>query len=135
MRHLGFLFLALIMATTLVAEEKVRLTYEGFPYKRTNCEYPSYEVGSTIMLSKVRPENGEGQVVVGWTYKGDTYKPGATFVMPNEDVVLAPVWGDPSEGLETIVNRQSSCRKVLKDGQLIIVRDGVEYNIMGGRVR
>ena len=34
-------------------------------------------------------------------------------------------------GMDEIVNRQSSNRKLLKDGQLCIIRDGVQYNALG----
>lgn len=43
-----------------------------------------------------------------------------------------------SEGttaVEQIVNRQSSTRKLIKDGQLLIVRDGERFNLLGTRVQ
>ena len=37
-------------------------------------------------------------------------------------------------GIESIQPSAVSIQKVLRDGRLIIVRDGVEYTILGGRV-
>lgn len=42
---------------------------------------------------------------------------------------------DQATGMDEIVNRQSSNSKCIKDGQLIIIRDGVEYNAQGARIR
>lgn len=42
---------------------------------------------------------------------------------------------DQATGMDEIINRQSSNRKCIKDGQLIIIREGVEYNAQGARIR
>lgn len=114
------------------SKPKVKLSYQGFPYKRTSCEYPAYRAGSHITLPTARPKNAEGLVVVGWSYNNETYQPGGTFIMPEVDVELVPVWGE--EGIESVQSSAVSIQKVLRDGRLIIVRDGVEYTILGGRV-
>lgn len=114
---------------------KMRLSYQGFPYKRTTCEYPSYYAGATVMLAKGQPKNAEGKVVVGWLYEGATYAPGAKFTMPEKDVELVPVWGEPKEGTESVLPSENSVRKILRDGQLIIIRDGAEFNVMGGKIK
>lgn len=116
------------------AAPKMRLSYQGFPYKRTNCEYPSYSVGSTVTLAVCPLKNEAGEVVIGWKYNDQTYEPGKTFTMPNEDVELIPVWGE-KQGIEGIQSTEYRVQKILRDGQLIIVRDGIEYNLMGGRVK
>ena len=41
----------------------------------------------------------------------------------------------PSEGFDQIVNRQSSNRKFIKDGQLYIERNGKIYNALGAEIR
>jgi hypothetical protein len=63
-------------------------------------------------------------------------------VVPDESVSVyksAPVWqefnivaksGVPA-ALDNIPAENSATRKLLRDGQLIILRDGVEYNVMG----
>ena len=38
---------------------------------------------------------------------------------------------EQTEGVEEIVNRQSSNRKYIKDGQLVIIREEKEYSILG----
>ena len=114
------------------SQPKYTLTYQGFPYKRTSCESPSYRAGSHITLAADQPKNAEGQVVVGWSYNNETYLPGGIFIMPEVDVELVPVWGE--EGIESVQHSVVNIQKVLRDGRLIIVRDGVEYTILGGRV-
>ena len=112
---------------------KFKLTYEGFPYKRTSCAYPSYFAGAKVKLASGSPKNAEGQVVVAWMFKGETFEAGSEFTMPAEDAVLVPVWGE-EQGFESVQSTDSKVQKILRDGQLIIIRDGKEYNILGGRL-
>jgi len=114
---------------------KVRLSYQGFPYKRTGCEYPSYSAGSNVKLAVCPLKNAAGEVVIAWKYNDQTYEPGGLFTMPEEDVELVPVWGEPQEGIETVRTSDIKIQKVLLDGQLIIIRDGVAYTIMGAKVK
>ena len=117
-----------------VAAPKMRLSYQGFPYKRTSCEYPAYYPGVTIQLAPCPYTNAEGQRVIGWSFKDKVYTPGSAFTMPEEEVELVPVWGEPKQGIENIQSSEPSNRKILRDGQLIILREGKEYNILGGRL-
>ena len=39
--------------------------------------------------------------------------------------------GDIETAVEDIVQKASNCQKIIRDNQLIIIRDGVEYNAMG----
>lgn len=117
------------------AAPKVHLNYQGFPYKRTSCEVPSYSAGATVKLAVCPLENEAGEVVIGWKYDGQTYEPGSNFTMPAEDVELVAVWGEKQQGVERVNSTEHRARKILRDGQLIILRDGKEYNIMGGRVK
>ena len=67
--------------------------------------------------------------MVAWSYDGDTYNPGEEFTMPDEDVELVPVWD--YEGIEGVQNTEYRIQKILRDGRLIIVRDGAEYDVLG----
>ena len=40
-----------------------------------------------------------------------------------------------AEGLDQIVNRKSSNRKFIKDGQVLIVRDGAIYTVLGQKIQ
>ena len=42
---------------------------------------------------------------------------------------------DDSEAIDQIVNRQSSNRKFIRDGQLLILRGDKTYNAIGTQVR
>ena len=118
-----------ILSTTVGAAHRWTLTYQGFPYKRTSCALPTYKVGETINLTTWQPIDEEGHKVVAWRYDGDTYNPGEEFTMPDEDVELVPVWD--YEGIEGVQNTEYRIQKILRDGRLIIVRDGEEYDVLG----
>ena len=129
---IGFL-LAAVMA---VSAEEYSLTYQGFPYMKTACENPTYAAGTIVKLSSGRPKIS-GKWLEAWVYNNVEYQPGDSFVMPAEDVVLVPKMKDVGEGIETVESQKSRVKsyKILRDGQLLIVRDGVEYNIIGVRVK
>ena len=124
-----FLCIALMAAMTLSAAEWT-LTYQGYPYKRTACDGPFYEAGTKITLSSGVPVSTDGKVFAGWTYGKKTYQPGATFVMPNNDVELVPSWKS-DEAIEEVQAPSFNAHKILRNGQLIILRDGIEYDLMG----
>ena len=128
--------LGLLMSVMTMAAEEYTLTYQGFPYMKTVCANPTYAAGTIVKLSKGRPQI-PGKWFDGWEYKGVVYDPGDSFVMPAEDVVLVPKLQDVGEGIEVVDGQQSKvkARKILRDGQLLIVRDGVEYNVIGERVK
>jgi hypothetical protein len=42
--------------------------------------------------------------------------------------------GGTTTAVEDILQNTTNCQKILRDGQLIIVRDGVEYNAMGQEI-
>ena len=133
MRKITTLCLSLMIATAVMAE-MYGLSYEGFPYNKTLCGGPTYAAGSAVKLTTGIPVK-EDVPLVGWKYKGILYAPGAMFTMPANDVVLVPVW-QGEEGLETVNGeRLTESRKILRDGQIIIIRDGKEYNILGERIQ
>jgi hypothetical protein len=130
------LCLALLTATASMALSfTYKLSYEGFLYHRTQCGGPSYVVGTEVKLSSYIPVK-DGKSLVGWRYNDEVYLPGASFRMPAKDVVLEPVW-ETEEGLVTVkgYGLPVTGYKMIRDRQLIIVRDGVEYNLLGGRIR
>lgn len=136
MKKITMVCLALMMAVAGKAISFTHtLSYEGFPYNRTQCEDPKYMIGTKVKISSFVPVK-DNIPLVGWSFNGKTYLPGDTLTMPGTDVVLQPIWAD-EQGVELVGNRKSIIdnRKILRDGQLIIVRDGKEYNIMGGRIQ
>ena len=110
----------------------VTIEFEGFPYRRTSCELPTYKAGSEFVIPSAVPEI-EGKSLKAWKYGETEYAPGATFVVPEENVVFVPVW----EGGQAVENTsvRTHATKTLRDGQLVIVRDGKEYNVIGTRIK
>ena len=137
---LKIVFLTILCCTCgfVYAEEsaynakQVKLTYQGFPYKKTTCADPLYEAGSVITLPSTVPSK-DGKILKGWTYTGAFYEPGASFTLPETDVVLEPVWQDGS-GIESVQESDVRIQKVIRDGQLLILRDGKAYNVLGAMI-
>ena len=109
------------------------LAYEGYPYLRTMCGLPAYKAGTAVQLSTGAPSK-EGDEFLGWQYGETTYQPGATFTMPEEDVVLKALWKSEATGVKHVVEAPKATKQI-RDGQLIIVRDGMEFNVLGVRVK
>lgn len=118
-------------ASTTPPAETYSLSYQGFPYRKTLCEEPTYEAGTVLTLSNATPTQG-GKTLTGWRYDGVVYEPGASFTMPAADVVLAPIWDHGTDIDQTNIRTQAV--KILRNGQLVIIRDGVEYNAQGTRI-
>ena len=113
--------------------DRYALVYEGYPYRKTACAEPTYEEGTAVKLSEGKPTK-ENDEFMGWVYGETTYQPGSTFVMPGQDAVLKALWKSESTGFEKVVEAPKAT-KVVRDGQLIIVRDGAEYNVIGARIK
>ena len=112
------------------AVPEVSISYEGFPYKRTMCDIPTYAAGSVISLPSATPEK-DGKQLTAWQFEGKTYQPGADFEVPEKDVVFVPVWGEGNGVEQTPVPVKAV--KIIRDGQLFILRDGILYNAQGAR--
>ena len=114
-----------------LATPKVAIAFEGFPYAKTRCEAPTYAVGSTYTLPTFVPEK-DGKKLDVWEYAGTYYAPGAPFIVPETDVLFSPVWSG-EQGVET-VNGEHRVTKFIRDGQMIINRDGIMFNVLGERL-
>ena len=134
MKQFFVLSIALMATLTLSAAEWT-LTYKGYSCKRTMCDGPFYKAGTKITLSSGVPVSEEGKVFAGWTYGKQTYQPGATFVMPNNDVLLVPSWKNADEAIEGIQSTEYRVQKILRNGQIVILRDGMEYDVLGNRIQ
>ena len=115
------------------ATPRFSLSYKGYPYKRTMCDLPTYFAGAQVKLTSSVPTR-ENDEFLGWKYKGVLYEPGATFTMPENNVVLVPYWKNSGTGVENVVTAPKAVKEI-RDGQLVIIRDGVEYNVLGERIK
>lgn len=109
---------------------KYELTYQGYPYRRTMCEIPSYYPGARVALSTFRPHEPT-RWFLGWQYDGVTYQPGEIFTMPENDVELVPQFLEIGEGICNPVSDEGNAEKILRDGQLLIIRGDRTYNAQG----
>lgn len=77
--------------------QKVSVTYDTTGYSLEGYSDPSqvdtkfYYIGTKIKMpfSGLKRENSSHN---GWDYEGETYKQGATFVVPDHDVTFTPHW-------------------------------------------
>lgn len=135
MNKLLSILVVLLLGAMSVAATEYTLTYQGFPYKKTQCADPTYPSGARVKLSSATIQNSEGVELTGWKYKRQTYPLGATFTMPAMNVELIPVWGKNQAIDETESdNVEPASKKILRNGQLIIIRGGIEYDVLGRRL-
>ena len=114
------------------AVPQVTIHYQGFPYRKTHCDDPVFKAGTEYTISSFIPVVN-GKRFVAWNFEGEEYAPGATITVPEKDVLFIPVWHDETgiSNNESLVN----ATKQIRNGQLIIVRDGVEYDVMGVKLQ
>ena len=131
-----FAILSLMLLVGLVAwAQQYSLTYQGYPFQfRTSCEYPTFAAGDHLTLSAGKPFI-EGKEFTGWLFDGTLYQPAQKFIMPAKDVVLIPIFDNE---LPSAIDQQpmpDDARKVLENGVLYLINNGVKYSIMGERVQ
>ena len=138
-RKYVFVFAALLLAAEAIAaprtlqnDPQVTIAFDGFPYKSTACDPPLFVVGSSYTLPDYRPQK-DGKTLYAWAYNEQNYLPGATFTVPETDVLFTPVWNAPS-ALDPVIAdpaHPAPAVKILRNGQLLILRDGTLYNAQG----
>ena len=132
-RKIVYTLLLIILAVAAKAQQKYELTYQGFPYAKTTCSIPSYVAGQEIQLSLGKPTNTEKSFLY-WQYNGANYMPGATFIMPAQDVELIPVYEGDATATEQI-EIHTSANKMIRNGQLLIIHNGKICNTTGQQIQ
>lgn len=132
-RKIIYTLLLIIVAVAAKAQQKYELTYQGFPYAKTTCAIPSYVAGAEVQLSLGKPTNTE-KTFLYWQYNGANYMPGATFIMPAQDVELIPVYEGDATTTEQI-EIHTSANKMIRNGQLLIIHNGKTYNTTGQQIQ
>ena len=117
---------------------------DGFPSQSTGLQVLAVSSGKADrQINLVGAETYELSVQGG----ADSYKrieseelPAGTYSIEREGtnnvrlgVVVLKFIDDSATGMETIEN-QSAALKVLRQGQVVIIRDGKSYNILGTRI-
>ena len=131
MKKIATLCISLMMTVAGMADTFV-LSYQGFPYNRTSCAGPTYAAGTAVKLTTGIPEKKD-RTFAGWNFYGTVYAPGAYFIMPAQDVELIPAWAEEL-AVEQVWKKMPVASKFVRDGQVVILRDGVEYNVLGVRL-
>lgn len=81
---------------------------------------------------------GADGVVGFYQYGAPNLNPHKAYVVltnPNNAPRRMPFIFDAATGMESIQPSAVSSQKVLRDGQLIIIRDGVRYNVFGAKIQ
>ena len=134
MRKITILSLMLLVGLVALAQQ-YSITYQGYPFLfRTSCDYPTFAAGDHLTITAGKPYN-DGKEFLGWKFDGNLYKPAQKFIMPAQDVVFVPVF-DGDE--HAAINNQPSAidsHKVLENGVLFLINNGVKYTIMAELVQ
>ena len=131
-----FTILSLMLLVGLAAwAQQYSLTYQGYPFLyRTSCDEPFFTAGEHLTITESKPIM-QGKEFSGWLYDGTLYQPAQKFIMPAKDVVLVPIFDNE---WPTAIDQQQTpndSRKVLENGVLFLINNGVKYSIMGERVQ
>ncbi len=115
-------------------ESEVRLQFDGYDEEEVAS---GYTVTQAFYTGSFRLVGEDGKTYVGrfmeqMCKSGDFTNyahgnPSNHIVLYDED----PSYFDPFEGIEEIVAAGQNGKKVLHDGQLLIIRDGKAYNVLG----
>ena len=119
-------------------ESEVRLQFDGYDEVEVVSGYSvtqAYYTGSFRLVD----ENGKtyiGRFMELMCSSGDftnyaAGNPSNHITLYDED----PSYFDPTEGIEEIVAGSQNGKKVLYNGQLLIIRDGKAYNVLGTLVK
>ena len=134
MRKFTILSLLLLASVVALAQE-YSITYQGYPFLfRTSCDEPFFTAGEHLTITESKPIM-QGKEFSGWLFNGTLYQPAQKFIMPAQDVVFVPIF---NYEWPTAIDRQQTpndCRKVLENGVLFLINNGVKYSIMGERVQ
>lgn len=106
--------------------------YSGYMGNTTHCGGGKHcAAGDTIIISSGTPTK-VGDNFLGWTYNGQIYQPGDQFIMPSSNVTLVAKWQYSTAVEETI--EENSVHKIIRDGGLYIIVNGVTYDSLGRKV-
>lgn len=106
--------------------------YSGYMGNTTHCGGGKQcAAGDTIIISSGTPTK-VGDNFLGWIYNGQIYQPGDQFIMPSSNVTLVAKWQYSTAAEETI--EENSVHKIIRDGGLYIIVDGVTYDSLGRKV-
>ena len=119
-------------------ESEVRLQFDGYDEEEVTS---GYTVTQAFYTGSFRLVGEDGKTYVArfmelMCKSGDFTNyahgnPSNHIVLYDED----PSYFDPFEGIEEIVATGQNGKKVLHDGQLLIIRDGKAYNVLGTPVK
>lgn len=117
----------------LDAPSSYTFIYEGFAGNTTRCSGGKIcMAGETITLASGIPVK-ENNVFLGWEYNGTIYQPGDLFTMPADNVTLVPQWKYPTATKET--TETNNPHKIMRQGHLYIIVNGVTYDSMGRKIK
>ena len=127
---------------TLTVTDNENLTVKSFKtYDTSLSNGNSYQAdiatGTKIFLDNA---GNEDKKLESWSVKyGDNepvaYEPEKGILVTTSDIVVTPIYKDISTSVETAqTTRTNTARKLLRNGQIIILRDGKEYNVLGAEV-
>ena len=99
------------------------------------CDLQNIEDDAVYLVEAL---NGHAELMLGSKLKGEVFPEGSgiTVRKANARGGFGYAAGEEPEGVENVLNiNKSEWKKVLRNGQLILIRDNQKYNVLGGLVK
>ena len=116
--------------TVQATDGELKLEFEGFDYEYQQLGYfiPYYSGTFKMTCSDGKSYYAQFNNLICPAFPYEEWT-------SEEKHFISMLGDDPSlQGIESVQNSDVRIQKVLRDGQLYIIREGVEYTVMGGRV-
>jgi len=97
--------------------------------KQAVVETEGYEETGIYLVELL--DDGSCSIVTGKELNAEVMLPGVTIRKANARGGFGKVAGDPGQGVENTAAEAQKVQKIIRDGQVIIVRDGKEFNVLG----
>jgi hypothetical protein len=98
------------------------------------CDLENIEDDAVYLVEAL---NGNAELMLGSKLKGEVFPEGSgiTVRKANGRGGFGEKAGEEPQGIENVQKTKVQCTKIFRDGQVVIVRDGKEYSILGTEVR
>ncbi len=100
--------------------------------KQAVVETEGYEETGIYLVELL--DDGSCSIVTGKELNAEVMLPGVTTRKANARGGFGKVAGDPGQGVENTAAEAQKVQKIFRDGQVVIVRDGKAYNMLGAQL-
>ena len=110
-------------------------TQGGVMYSKVNGKLDWYEFHNGTIIISVNEEGTGYDLVLNLTVEGVEYNGTVAGVCAEITLTPEPEPIDPEEGIEDVQSNKVQSKKVIRDGMLLIQRNGKTLNVLGAEVK